>query len=703
MNQLLYQYPWYAPSPGTLYKWLYTRKRPLKGTNFQSPGLLETTGFGTDAFLFTMAVLLEIIGLVIFYVFFESILFAALFFVLDFLFAICAHWNVGRWTELKNQLALIRDFEFGEAKDTGRGGNLKPIAARIQWRKRTINRFKVYAVIFDTLIGLIAAFKVAGFFNGWFEGGNEFGVIPILIAVTYALVAFIHIYATGFFFAEIYVRFLTVREANDHQFTRNYSVDQLNPYAVANIQLRNGLEFTCPDPSNQLPFIMPRTHIQCNNHWLKYNTLFTFGVLTDVQIRQIRQNINDPNGAILNEKRDTFLKHALFHQLTAVLSNNPVQNTEPPPAVPSPPPAPVFPLPAGQVLMNDDETYPWFTPSLETKKAWMFTRKENYQAGTFQAPGFFTTANFQTDTFLFSLAVVLEVVGLVAFYAFFGNILFAGLFFLLDFIFAIGSHWNKGRLTTLKNQLALINPPCSPSFNFSEPGDNSSTGSIPPDPVRMAWRINTIRRFTLTSGFFYFLICLIAAFKAYGFIDGWFQAGQTFGVIPLMIAITYALVAFIHIYATGYFFAEIYYRFRLKREKRAHMLTHAYTVPDCPLYLTTTVVMPPGVASNQIISHGGHYFIKNTLYTFGLITDQQINNISLALATPYERECFLKYGLHHQITSVMGLAPVSGSPTLLEHIQPPPPLLPVNRNVPLDREHEGDLPGFDLPVQTANL
>jgi hypothetical protein len=398
----------------------------------------------------------------------------------------------------------------------------------------------------------------------------------------------------------------------------------------------------------------------------------------------MRQNINDPNGAVLNEKRDVFLKYALFHQLTTILSNHPVQNPSTPPAVPDPPPTPVFPLPAAQPLMNDDETYPWFTPSLETKRMWLFTRKERYQAGTFQAPGFFDTANFQTDTFLFSLAVVLEIIGLIAFYGFFGSILFAGLFFLLDFIFAIGSHWNKGKWTMLKNQLALINPPNAPPFVFSEPKDNGSAVNISTDPARIAWRARYIQRFKITSSVFYGCICAIAAFKAYGFMDGWFQAGQSFGVIPLMIAITYAMVAFIHIYTTGYFFAEVYFRFRLGKEKRAHMLTHAFTVPDFQLYLTTTINFPGGDLKNMTIPHGGHYLINNTLYTFGLITDQQISNISLALPTSAERECFLKYALHHQITNVMGLAPVTGPPACLGHIQLPPPLISASDSVPLN-------------------
>jgi len=683
MNQFLSQHPWYSPSPGTLYKWLFTRKRSMNGTNFQSPGLFVTSGFGTDSFLFTLAVLLEIIGLFIFYIFFESILFAALFFILDFFFAVSAHWNAGRKTELRNQLALIRDFEFGEAKDSDKGGHIKPIAARIRWRKRTIARFMAYSVLFYILIGGIALFKVAGFFNGWFEGGNDLGVIPLLVAVTYALVAFIHIYSTGYFFAEVYFRFLIRQEINIHQFTRKYSVDMARPYSVIDIFLRPGLEFTYPDPPPQNPPVIPRTHIQCNNHWLTFNTLYTFGILTDAQIRQIRQNIHDPNGNILNEKRDIFLKFSLFHQLTAILSNNPVQNPAPPPFLPAPPPAPVFPLPDYQGLMNDDETYPWFTPSLETKRVWLFTRKEKYQAGTFQAPGFFDSAGFQTDSFLFSIAILLEFTGLFAFYLFFGSVLFASLFFLLDIIFAVGSHWNAGRTTMLKNQAALISHPSSPGFSFPEPGDHGPVVNNPPAPARLAWRMNILHRFKIIKVFFYTCICSIAIFKVYGFIDGWFQSGQSFGVIPLLIAITYLLVAFIHIYSTGYFFAELYFRFRLHREKTAHKLTHAFTVPNHPLYLTTTIPLPEGGVLKQMVPLGGHYLINNTLYTFGVITDQQINNISLALPNHLERECFVKQALHHQITSVMGLAPVKGQPTLLGHIPLPPPLQspgPLNMN-----------------------
>ncbi|MCX6303724.1 MAG: hypothetical protein NT040_02035 [Bacteroidetes bacterium] len=675
MNRILQMFPWYAPGSGTLYKWLYTRKHPVRGTNFQSPGLFETAGFGTDAFLFSMALLLEITGLTAFYAFFDSILFAALFFVLDFIFAIGSHWNRGRQAELNNQLALVHDFVFGEANDLDGHGQLKPIAARIQWRRRTIARFKTYSVIFYLLICGIAAFKVAGFVNGWIESGNDFGTIPILIAVTYALVAFIHIYATGYFFAELNVRRLARAEARNHDLTRHFSTDMFNPYADINIPLSNGQEFTCPDPPVNGPPVMPRMHIHCNNHWLQYNTLSTFGVLTDGDIRQIRANITDANGAVLTAKRDAFLKYALYHQLTSILANVPVYNATPPPNSPDPPAVPVFPLPYVHPLENDDDSYPWFSPSLETKRKWLFTRKEPYQAGTFQAPGFFGTANFQADTFLFSFALLLEIVGLMAFYLFFGNILFAALFFLLDFIFAIGSHWNKGRWTMLKNQLSVLSPACAPFFEFGEPRDYDAHNNVIPCPARISWRRKTIMGFKVFAGIFYFLICAIAAFKAYGFIEGWTQSGEPFGVIPLLIATTYALVAFIHVYATGYFFAEVYYRYCCKKERREHMLTHRYTIPGPPFYLPAEIMLPDGLAINGTISHQGHYLADNTLYTFGLIEDNHIRNFCLALpGTPLLREYFLKYALHHQIVNVMSLSPVDGPPTCFGAVPGPKPL-----------------------------
>jgi hypothetical protein len=675
MNEILQQNPWFRPSQATLNKWLFTRKRPVRGTNFEAPGLLGTSNFGTDGFLFALAVVLEIVGLIAFYIFFGSIIFAMLFFVLDFIFAIGSHWNQGRLTVLRNQMALVRDFSFGEQKDIDSHGDLKPIAARILWRKRTMRRFKWTSRFFCFLISGIAAFKVAGFMNGWANTGEDFGVIPMLISISYTLVASIHIYVTGFLFSELYVRWAARRELAAHLHHREYSVSVDNPYEAKDIHVHPPLEFTWPDTA-EIPGLpapgFARAHVSFNNHWIKYTTLYTFGVLTDSDITGMQGLISDPNGNRLTQKKDIFIKNALHHQLVTILSSSPATNAEDPPPVPAPPPTPVFPLPsADNAVENDNETYPWFAPSHATRNKWLFTRKRQYGAGNFRAPGLFGTHGFGKDAFLFTLAVALEIVGLAAFYIFFGSILFAVLFFVLDFLLAVLSHWNADRSTVLKNQRALLMPNCNPDFQFSENKDLNRDGSLKTAPARLKWRSATLLRFKIYSGIFYGLIVLLGAIKVAGFINGWTETGEEFGNIPILIIVTYALVAGIHIYATGYFFAEVFFRFHYNSERREHKLTHNYTIPGYVMKDNVTAKpMPHGINQEY------HHLIGNKLYTFGILKDTQIfnmiNPVSLA-RIPIED--FLKNCIHHQITDILPSTPnIPEVPIRVNNMVPPVPV-----------------------------
>ncbi|MFZ4523197.1 MAG: hypothetical protein ACOYNC_15915 [Bacteroidales bacterium] len=661
MNQILQQNPWFTPSPGTLYKWLATRKNPTPGTGFYLPGLFDTAGFGTDAFLFSMAVFLEVIGIASFFIYFGNIVFAALFFLLDFIFAVAAHWNQGRSTELKNQLALIRDFTFGEAMDTDHAGYLKPIEARKAWRIQKINRFKLITVIFYAGICLLAVYKVYGFINGWTESGEDFGVVPLLIAITYALVAFIHIYATGYFFAELNLRRLANREARAHQFTLQFSTNSGAPYSTRDIHLREGLSFTSQANA-----------IQCNNHWLECNTLSTFGVLTDAQIIQIWGQINDPQANDLNEKRESFLKYALYHQLSTILFKVPVVNPAPPLIPPPRPQAPVFPLPHATALRTDDHTYMWFMPGVDTKKLWYSTRKSSSGEGTFRFPWLNGTTGLIWDRIKFFSAILLEFTGLMAFYFFLGNILFVSLFFLIDFICAVGAHANKGRWAELKNQIGLINQEDQNPYLFAnEQHRDCPGGTFNPQPTRVAWRRRKVNKFKIYSFLFYLLIGVLAAYKTYGFINGWQETGETFGVIPILITITYILVAYLHITATGNFFAEENYIYRKNKEFMVHKLTHQFSIPNPPGFLTMHIDQPAGVTMSGVYQQGPHYLENHDLYTWGILTDQQIENFCSALP-PAQRPGFKKAAIYHQLENVTYFAPVDGPPTVFPRLPEPP-------------------------------
>ncbi len=656
MNEILQQNPWFRPSQATIKKWLFTRKQPLLGTNFSSPGLFGTANFGTDMALFILAVLLEIGGLIAFYQVTGSILFALLFFVLDFIFAIGSHWNQDRMTILKNQMALIRDFSFGEKNDTDQNHDLKPIAARILWREQAMSRYKMISAFFYILIVGIAIFKILGFMNGFAQTGEEFGTFPLLVIIAYTLIAFIHIYATGYFFSELYFRWAVNSDLGAHLAKNEFSVSIENPYKAKDIHIMAGSEFTYPNPPDIPGLPAPayaRPHIKFNNHWIKYTTLYTFGILTDLHITQLQMLMNDPGGSALTQKKDTFIKYALHHQLTTILSDNAQTNpqTPPPPAIPAPPPAPVFPLPAeNDLVSNDNASYPWFAPSHATKKKWLFTRKRPYDAGNFRAPGFFGTDKFGTDATLFFLAVILEIIGLSMFYAYLDNILFAVLFFVLDFILAIGSHWNKGRGVELNNQLALLRPICNPDYRFAEKKDDDSKGVRKNSHARIHWRESKLMFFNLYAGIFYFFIAMLGVVKIFGFYNGWTTAGMEFNAIPMLVIVTYAMVAVIHIFVTGYFFSELYFRYYYNKEKNEHKLTHNYTIPG---YLVENDVTPfpipePGLNSDN------HHIIGHNLYTFGVLTDKQIrtwkNPVSLLKISI---EDFTKQCIYHQMIDIL--------------------------------------------------
>ena len=557
-------------------------------------------------------------------------------------------------------MALIRDFSFGEQNDIDSVGDLKPIAARILWRKKAMGRYKMISNFFYILIIGIAVFKIAGFMGGFAETGQDFSTFPLLIIIAYTLIAFIHIYATGFFFSELNFRWAVNSDLNAHKARREFSVSIDNPYKAKDIHTPANLEFTYPNPPDIGGLPAPahaRTHIKFNNHWIKYTTLYTFGVLTDSNITQLQMLMNDPGGHSLTQKKDIFIKYALHHQLTTILSDNAQTNPHnpPPPAIPAPPPVPVFPLPLeSDMVANDNPSYPWFTPSHATKKKWLLTRKRRYDAGNFKAPGFFGTDMFGTDATLFFAAVILEIVGLTAFYFYLGNIVFAILFFVLDFILAICSHWNKGRAVVLKNQLALLSPICDPDFLFAEDRDMNPNGTLRTADARLHWRRFKLRLFNLYSGIFYFFIALLCLIKIVGFTNGWAENGMDFNAIPMLIIVTYALVAVIHIFVTGYFFSELYFRYHYNKEQGEHKLTHNYTTPGYLVKRNVTSIPIPAPGLNS----DNHHLIERKLYSFGILTDNQIqtwfNPVNLLKISI---EDFTKNCIYHQMIDILPYEP----------------------------------------------
>ncbi|MCX6250523.1 MAG: hypothetical protein NTX61_07210 [Bacteroidetes bacterium] len=351
MDDYFIQRPWFFPSQATLRFWLNTRKKRLSGGAMaHTPGLFQTYLFTLDSSLFMLAVFLEIVGLSFFFIYFGSIWFAVLFFFLDFLFAAGSHWNKARWLELRNQMDLLRcenavnPYVFSKESEMDtfqvEGNPLRPVDQRIAWRRRKISWFKSYAGFFFFLICFLAIFKIDGFVSGWLQSGFSWSATPILIMVTYIVVALIHIFVTGYFGSEVFFRLRLRGEIRSHDrlVEHGYCHPALgnpdpNPYTQIDISNPNNMTFPKP-PDGRLPGQillprLPRPHINQNYHHLEYNTLSTCGMFLDSQLVNMLLNIKGipppappvpaPGVTDQFQKRDAFLLAAVYHQLVTIL------------------------------------------------------------------------------------------------------------------------------------------------------------------------------------------------------------------------------------------------------------------------------------------------------------------------------------------------------------------------------------------------
>ncbi|MCX6250535.1 MAG: hypothetical protein NTX61_07270 [Bacteroidetes bacterium] len=361
IEDIFIRYPWFVLSHSSLRLWLNTRKLNIPGgLQVSVPGLFQTYWFFWDSFFFIIVLILEVLGLLFFYIYFGSLFFAVLFFSLDFIFATGCHWNKARWTELKIELSLLNSnkfLKFAEDKDYI-NGEQKPIEHRIKWRRKIIRHFKIYRIVFACLLFYVLFMKTSGFVNGWTDSGMSSLGIPLIIISSYIIVNLIHLFSTGYFGSEIIFRLRLRREIREHiSYKRfcNPGISFFPSQPFLQIQIPNPNNLTFPGPpdnrlqNNDQQFTpkFPRPHIIHDLHQIEYNTLSTCGILLDSQKYYLLQRIHDPDPNVRSQKRDAFLSYATYHQLMNIMEITPFHgfslNTDLP-EIPQPP-SPLGPVP----------------------------------------------------------------------------------------------------------------------------------------------------------------------------------------------------------------------------------------------------------------------------------------------------------------------------------------------------------------------
>jgi len=305
-ESLLLKNPQFEPSAGTKKLWLYCRR---KETQIGSPGLLCSPG-QWDMPLFFLILLLEFIGLWLFYRYVGNLTFAIAFFFADVIFAVAAHIVSGKRSLSENKLFLLR--RNVNVHQNKHGKKILSLArdgqiSRERWR---LFRLKLFSSFFYSLISLLAFFKIVGFIANW-PGRDPVNSISVTICLTYIVVAVLQIYATGpFAFTSLF--FLSfdfdLRRHREEQGRLYAGIDAgtFSGNACEGIDLHTLLlteeKFDGLGYRQRSRESLPKfSNCYVRNHFIHDNRLFLYGTLTD----------DDLNAFVNSHANNVEAKHAL--------------------------------------------------------------------------------------------------------------------------------------------------------------------------------------------------------------------------------------------------------------------------------------------------------------------------------------------------------------------------------------------------------
>jgi len=204
--------------------------------------------------------------------------------------------------------------------------------------------------------------------------------------------------------------------------------------------------------------------------------------------------------------------------------------------------------------------YPDFELSSSTKQLWLSTRKAEVKVGDITLPGLFSTVGYSLDKSLFSFAMALEIIGFLIISALADwGVLIAGTVLALvviDVFLAIGLHWKQSAICSLSNQKAAAAP-----------------GGM--NAIRLEAQIKKLKRWW-GGKLCVVLLWVFAVIKASGF----YVLNPDTYIFGILMFLIYSFIAYVHIYHTGYFLAELRFRRALNKEVNEFLNGNAaYIVP----------------------------------------------------------------------------------------------------------------------------
>lgn len=265
-------------------------------------------------------------------------------------------------------------------------------------------------------------------------------------------------------------------------------------------------------------------------------------------------------------------------------------------------------------LINAIESY---EPIKGSKSRWLFTRKKALPSEMGSYPGLYQTHNYNVDFFMFILVIGLELYGLYIL----RNVIPPGYknvpiyAFIADVVFAILAHLGNGWLCIAKNKKRLAE---NGNIRFTKNPDDTNADT---EIEKYKWKIVAIMCWLV---FFDFIIVGLAVLK---FVSILTYSTFVGGFVIFLFVIYIICIPTIHIFFTGYFLSELWFRFFIKMEKRKLKFTLKSKLDTHPTAVkelrreTLANIYGESAANKHFIKTENE---KSVLYTWGILQDDAL-------------------------------------------------------------------------------
>jgi hypothetical protein len=195
-----------------------------------------------------------------------------------------------------------------------------------------------------------------------------------------------------------------------------------------------------------------------------------------------------------------------------------------------------------------------YEPSSSSKNRWLYTRKYKISFQNLTLPGLFQTYNYPVDSYMFALVLGLEAYGIYVLWAILPTPIFAFVGLAMDVVCAVFAHLMHKHICLAKNKKLL-----------AENGYLITEGKTKEYEINK--QKNIIIKNSVYEFIFYGLIIILAALKVLTILS-FASASDIVPGMKILIAMIYLITAYIHIFHTGYFVFENWFKFFAKIEKK---------------------------------------------------------------------------------------------------------------------------------------